>query len=126
MIEGEVIAIDLSTGSYYSMRGTASEIWSLLGSGVAPDAIVQRLQGRGADEGTVATEVPAFIERLQEEHLIVPDEGPAADAPAAEEAPPYETPELERFDDMQDLILLDPVHEVDATEGWPHRPPSSD
>ncbi len=28
-------------------------------------------------------------------------------------------PRLETYSDMQDLILLDPVHEVDE-RGWPH------
>jgi hypothetical protein len=32
----------------------------------------------------------------------------------------FEPPLLEKFDDLQDLILLDPVHEVLEEEGWPH------
>jgi hypothetical protein len=28
-------------------------------------------------------------------------------------------PPISKFTDMQDIILLDPVHEVDA-RGWPH------
>jgi hypothetical protein len=43
---------------------------------------------------------------------------------------PFEPPILERFDDMQELLLLDPVHEVSDEEGWPARseatPPSSE
>jgi hypothetical protein len=27
--------------------------------------------------------------------------------------------ELQVYDDMQDLIMLDPVHDVEITEGWP-------
>ena len=32
---------------------------------------------------------------------------------------PWSAPVLETFTDMQDLILLDPVHEVEPTRGWP-------
>ena len=32
---------------------------------------------------------------------------------------PLPEPRLEKFDDMQQLILLDPVHEIDETAGWP-------
>lgn len=26
---------------------------------------------------------------------------------------------LEKFTDMEDLLLLDPIHEVDVAAGWP-------
>jgi len=32
---------------------------------------------------------------------------------------PFVSPSFTTFTDMQDIILLDPVHEVD-TQGWPH------
>ena len=32
---------------------------------------------------------------------------------------PFVPPTLEKYTDMQDLVLLDPVHEVDE-RGWPH------
>ncbi|MCU1244771.1 MAG: hypothetical protein JWN02_681, partial [Acidobacteria bacterium] len=33
-------------------------------------------------------------------------------------------PRLERYTDMQEIILLDPVHKVDS-QGWPHAAPSA-
>jgi hypothetical protein len=30
---------------------------------------------------------------------------------------------LHKFTDMQDLLLVDPVHDV-GDAGWPHRPPA--
>ena len=38
----------------------------------------------------------------------------------AQDATPqaFDAPRLERYTDMQDLVLLDPVHQVDDT-GWP-------
>jgi hypothetical protein len=35
-----------------------------------------------------------------------------------DERRPFDEPVLEKFEDMQDLILLDPVFEVDEA-GWP-------
>jgi hypothetical protein len=29
---------------------------------------------------------------------------------------------VEMFDDLADLILTDPIHDVDQNAGWPHRP----
>jgi hypothetical protein len=34
------------------------------------------------------------------------------------EKTPFEPPRLERYNDMNDYFLLDPIHEVD-TAGWP-------
>ena len=31
-------------------------------------------------------------------------------------------PTLEVFTDLAELIMMDPVHEVDVLEGWPRRP----
>jgi hypothetical protein len=35
-----------------------------------------------------------------------------------------DVPLIEKFTDMEDLLLLDPVHDVDA-RGWPHAAPGS-
>ena len=42
--------------------------------------------------------------------------------PPAEAMLHFSAPVVETFADLQDLIVLDPVHEVDATAGWPNRP----
>jgi hypothetical protein len=32
--------------------------------------------------------------------------------------------DLAVFDDLADLLIADPVHDVDEEAGWPHRPAS--
>ena len=34
----------------------------------------------------------------------------------------YQTPVIEVFDDLAELIMIDPLHEVDAERGWPVKP----
>jgi hypothetical protein len=47
----------------------------------------------------------------------------AAPAPAAPAAGAvFAPPRLEVFDDLQDLFLVDPIHDVDEA-GWPHVTP---
>jgi len=41
---------------------------------------------------------------------------PVEAAPRAKE--PFERPVLEKFTDVQELLALDPVHDVDGS-GWP-------
>ena len=31
----------------------------------------------------------------------------------------YTAPQIERYDDIADIMMMDPIHEVDKTLGWP-------
>jgi hypothetical protein len=124
-IDGEVIIISLETGNYYSTAGTGAEVWSSISSGASLEEITGRLATRyEVDENLLASTIEGFMKNLSIESLIVPAEGEdAASAATAEPIPSgsdqFEPLVLEKFDDMQDLILLDPVHEV-GEYGWPH------
>ena len=68
--------------------------------------------------------VGAFVAELASEDLLVTTDEPMP-RDATWELPALDSdfvgPRLEKFTDMQHLILLDPVHEVDAGQGWPIR-----
>ena len=126
-IEGEVILIDLKSGTYYSLREAGATVWQAIEQGAAEDEIQAVLEQRyegSADEMREA--VRRLLGDLEREGLIRADDGAAAPA-AAQARPengaaarvPFRAPALEKHTDMQDLILLDPVHEVGA-QGWPH------
>ena len=120
-IEGEVIAIDLARGSYYNLAGSGPRIWSQLVQGASAASIAQGFDSEEPD--LVEREVAGLIDRLAAESLI--QEHPGAEAtgpPSTEDAIPFEPPRFEKYTDMQDYFLLDPIHEVDAS-GWPNRPP---
>ena len=121
-VDGEVIAIDLANGSYYSLAGSGPAIWELLGRGAGEPEIATALAARfEAEEGEIGAAVSELLGRLQENGLIVSEAGTAADTPASagpDEKAPFEAPRLERYTDMKDYFLLDPIHEVD-TAGWP-------
>jgi hypothetical protein len=121
-VDGEVIAIDLANGSYYSLAGSGPAIWELLANGVSEAEIGTTLAGQfEAGESEIGAAVSALLGQLQENGLIVSEAGAAASLPAAAgtgEKAPFEAPRLERYTDMKDYFLLDPIHEVD-TAGWP-------
>jgi hypothetical protein len=131
-LDDEVIAIDLERGSYYAMVGPAADIWSTIVAGSSTAHACRVLAERyGADLDLVQPDVESFVQRLVGERLIIPR--PEATEPQNGATPNGEamgvlpdlvapvrwtTPELERYDDMADLVLLDPIHEVDEG-GWP-------
>jgi hypothetical protein len=128
-IDGETIVIDLASGTYYSLRGAAPTIWNALTEGESEDHIVDRLGSvYNAETAEIEPAVAAFLSDLIREQLIAPGEAAravdsAGPPPAAGDRAPFVTPKIERFTDMQEIILLDPVHKVDS-EGWPHAAPS--
>jgi hypothetical protein len=121
-VDGEVIAIDLANGSYYSLAGSGPAVWEVLASGASEAEVTAALAHRfEADAETIAGAVSVLMVELRESNLIVSDEQPGEAAPIAGgsgEKAPFEAPRLERYTDMKDYFLLDPIHEVD-TAGWP-------
>jgi hypothetical protein len=125
-IDGEAVIINLGTGTYYSLDRVAGVVWAFLEASLPGEEIVKELARHyDGDSDHMRREVEALMKRLSDEALIVPcaDGEPvntvALEPPVAGREP-FRPPVLEVFTDMQDLILLDPVHEVDS-RGWPHR-----
>ena len=126
-IDGETVVINLDSGNYYSLQLAGAEIWDLIVRGATVGQINQYIGLRydGASE-SIEQGVSDLVSELQRQELIVPlsvSEASSAlsfeDPKPAGEKPAFKTPVLEQFTDMKDLLLLDPVHEVDEEEGWP-------
>lgn len=114
VFEGEAVLVQLRTGCYYALNPAASAIWALLGPGRSAAGVAAAL---GCDPEVVA----AFLTRLEAETLV---EAAAAEAPAPSDAEltgvDRGTPDFERFTDMQDILMLDPIHDIDLDgDGWP-------
>lgn len=126
IFDGEVLAINLKNGHYHSIRGTGVSIWSSLIAGVDEPQIVQALHATyGVDRETLEADVRGFVTQLVDGGLLVPDAG-AASGHSSIPGPPadpasYSPPIFESHLDMQELLLIDPIHDVDVKVGWPLR-----
>ena len=128
VIDGETIVLNFESGHYYSFNPTASEIWLRVTVGHPVAAATECVARRFAvDPATIRAEVESFVRRLHEENLIRPATGetvapPAAVAEGTDDATaPFSSPSFEKFTDMEELLLLDPIHEV-SDSGWPRKP----
>jgi hypothetical protein len=65
---GETIIVDLESGAYYSLRGTASDIWERLEVGVDPTNINQLFSNISPNQ---INECSSFLQQLKESNLIV-------------------------------------------------------
>jgi len=123
VFEDEVVAINLETGTYFGMGGTAKEVWRLIEGGLPVDGIAAHLAERyGKQREDVRPDIESFTDSLLAHGLVVA-ESTDGDVPAVGTegaAGNWEAPKLTVYDDMKDLLLLDPIHDVDET-GWPAR-----
>ena len=120
IIDGEAIIMEMRSGNYYSAGGIGASIWQDLLDGRSHEQILTATQAF-PQAPQARAEVEAFLAELETLGLIVqqPATGAAAVGAAAWSGP-YAKPVLSSHDDMQDLIQLDPIHDVDDI-GWPVR-----
>ncbi len=108
----EIVLIDVGSGRYFSLRGAAADLWTLLAE--------PRLRATLADAFIAPDDdaLQALISQMQEQHLVLATSGDEPPTPVAQFME-YRPGLLEIYTDLAELIALDPVHEVDAEQGWP-------
>src|SRR5947209_11318701 len=68
-IDGETILINLQSGTYYSLTGCGSDVWSLLSGGWSDREVAAELERRYGADG-VADSVYALVDELAGEQLL--------------------------------------------------------
>lgn len=131
VIDGEAVLVSLETGSYYSIDNVGAAIWSHIEHGLGLPQIVEAISNQYAGEpAQIETGVKQLVAQLQEERLIVPVEATPANGNGValngngQAKIPFELPVLHKYTDMEDLLLLDPIHDVDES-GWPAKSPKA-
>ena len=124
IIDHEAVIINLETGHYFSLEHVGADIWHEIERIASVDAIATAIANKyKIDKSEARQHVDALVDLLLSESLIRPADTP--DASTQVELYPSDTPaqfilpQLKKYTDMEDLILLDPIHNVD-TMGWPN------
>ncbi len=127
VIEGEAILVNLESGAYYSTDQAGAVVWDAIANGLSVNQTIARLADQyDGDPQAIRAGVLALVSELAQEGLIRPqDASPANDAaptPSAprSDKPPFVAPVLHKYTDLAELLLLDPIHDVDDS-GWPNR-----
>lgn len=123
---GEIVVLNLLNGKYFSLLDVSADIWRDLALGYRPQDIIDHAAAARPD---LEASVVSLIEGLIREELIRPCTEAAASWVAPAEIASSSSslslcaavPQIEAFDDMAELILADPIHDVEADIGWPVR-----
>jgi len=128
-IDGEAILLDLRSGNYFSLDGAGAAIWDYIAAtGDWKKSIDLLIKGNEGRKDEIFGTVENFISELMTEGLLVPaeDDEEFSFNEDHEEAlkaatKDFKAPVVNKYSDMKDLLLLDPIHDVDE-EGWPEAP----
>jgi hypothetical protein len=127
IIEGEAIIVHLETGTYYSLRESAAFLWERLQEGSDRADLLAAMKAHFASlPENAELDLQNFLEELLRDGLLIEHTQPLPDTLKHDGAGQavYSPPMVEKFTDMSDLLLLDPIHEVDE-EGWPFKKKSN-
>ncbi len=117
--DGDIVILNLEDGRYFSLRGAGPNIWNTLIAGATPQAILADAEQH---RPALAEATKTFLCRMFDLQLIRPA-GEAASSATVDwsTVKDADQPEIEVFDDLAELIMADPIHDVDAEVGWPLR-----
>ena len=137
IIDGEAVIMNLKSGNYYSTDKVGSVLWGMIEKGADQQTMLDLLGAHyDADPNEIAKAIEVFLDELVANDLVrAPANGAGENGRTALSAEDlkdlngqsgFTAPVLNTYADMQDLLLLDPIHDVDEG-GWPApRPAESD
>ncbi|MCC7271476.1 MAG: PqqD family protein [Alphaproteobacteria bacterium] len=120
-LDGEVVIINLKTGTYYSLQGVGAECWAVFADPATPATLAAQLIEKAAlPPDTAAAAATAFVGALHAEGLLQSERELAITPASLPDLPEGlgQALTLQRYTDVQELLTIDPVHDVDEV-GWP-------
>jgi hypothetical protein len=111
VIDGEAILINVASGMYYSMDNAGAVVWELIQEGHSLAQISECIAARyDAPLETVRADIERLGDELLERNIVALDTEPALplDVQTPSSKQPYNAPVLNSYDDMSDLLALDP------------------
>jgi hypothetical protein len=118
-VDDDLIVINLATGRYYNMRHETVACWQALIQGITPAALL----AGNTWEIMQVTRFKDFVTYLVDEQLLVqqqslPDNAMAPNIELGMRNDPFM---IDVFTDMEEMLLLDPIHDASTDAGWPHK-----
>ena len=112
VIADEAVVMNLDTGLYFSFNVTGTDIWKMIVEGNAGEKQIREFSG---------PKNQLFCDFIINQGLAVREMlDDSATKNSRDFAPVSGLAEYQVFSDMEDLLLLDPVHDVALGEnGWP-------
>lgn len=118
--DGQAVVINFTTGMYYGTGTLGSAILENLVKGAEETSVLEAVKKQSGCPAEIEETFQEFLNRLLEKEILVKAEGTGTEASLSPEAfSDGFSLSVDEFAEVQDLLLADPVHEVDVEQGWP-------
>ncbi len=118
--DDEIVVVNLDSGVYFSLKETALDIWLCLEKSYTTSSIKKSFDNLTASD---EEQIENFLNFLVDEKLIIESNDESIEKGDKENGlNTFTNITYSKYDDMSDLIMLDPIHEVDEQQGWPVKP----
>lgn len=118
--DGIAIVINSETGIYYGMNGFGTQVFGSLMDDASAESIVTALKALPDTPDDMEIRFNAFVDELKNFEIIL--EGGNGTGAVNIDANTAKTDEfsltVQEFNDAQELLLADPIHEVKEDSGW--------
>lgn len=118
--DGVAIIINSETGIYYGMNSLGTAVYENLVNGANCEDILKTLKGFSNAPDFVEKNFNDFIKALVEKEIIIESANESASV-NIDEATAQEDDfaiAVSEYNDAQELLLADPIHEVKEETGW--------
>ena len=114
--DGIAIVINSETGIYYGMNSFGTQVYENLANGVSAEKIWDKIKAFKISD----INFKSFIDALTEKEilLVAPDSGMDTDIDENIAKEDNYVLEIKEYNDAQELLLADPIHEVREEKGW--------
>ena len=119
--DGIAIIINSETGIYYGLNAFATNVYENIVHGASIEDIKEELKNINPDNNAILDNFEAFIKAMTEKEILIlssedKNETAQIDKNLAKED--NFILELKEYNDAQELLLADPIHEVKDETGW--------
>lgn len=113
VIDSELVAIHLGSGCYYHGNVSGAQIWELLTHHYTLGEISSELAVTyNLTKDQALADALSFVKKLHQEKLIRKSGNLAQVPTSLTKIGDYLLPTLKKHEDMKELLLLDPIHDV--------------
>ena len=114
--DGIAIIINSETGIYYGMNAFGTTVYENLANGVSDDKVLEKIMSFGVNEENFRL----FLNALKEKEILVSGTETQNEVQIDESIAKEDNYllEIKEYNDAQELLLADPIHEVKEEEGW--------
>ncbi len=119
--DGIAIIINSETGIYYGLNAFATNVYENIVHGVSIEDIKEELKNINPDNNAILDNFEAFIKAMTEKEILIlssEDKNETAQIDKNSAKEDNFILELKEYNDAQELLLADPIHEVKDETGW--------